>query len=71
MTSKQYFVRTFVFVIVFYTFYNLVTQFLVDYEIINIDYILKTVAIGFVVATVLGLINYYTKFNFFTGKRNQ
>lgn len=71
MTSKQYFVRTFIFVFIFYTVYKFVGQIIIDYTSINIPFILKTLAIGFVVAAVLGGINYFAKFNFFNGKRKE
>ncbi|WNM18763.1 hypothetical protein [Flavobacterium capsici] len=71
MTSKQYFVRTFIFVFIFYTVYKFVGQIIIDYTSIKIPFILKTLAIGFVVAAVLGGINYFAKFNFFNGKRKE
>jgi succinate dehydrogenase hydrophobic anchor subunit len=68
LTSKQYFVKTFFFVFVFYTVYKAVYQAMSGLETITVDFIIKTLGIGFVVAAVLGGINYFAKVNFFTRK---
>lgn len=65
MTSKQYFVKTFVFVFVFYVVYKFVYQLMSGLTTYNVDFVVQTLAIGFVVAAVLGGINYFVKFNFF------
>lgn len=70
MTSKQYFVRTFIFVFVFYTVTKFVYQLLIGLTNFNVDFVIQTLAIGFVVAAVLGGINYFAKFNFF-GRNNK
>lgn len=71
MTSKQYFVKTFIFVFVFYTVYKMVDQLVTDSTEMNVNFIVKTLAISFIVAAILGLINYFAKFNFFSGKRKE
>lgn len=71
MTSKQYFVRTFIFVFIFYTVYKFVYQLMSGLAGFNVDFIIQTLAIGFVVAAILGGINYFAKFNFFNGKRKE
>ena len=71
MTSKQYFLKTFIFVFVFYTVYKFVSQLVEDSSAINVDFIIKTLGVGFIVAAILGVINYFAKFNFFSGKRKE
>ncbi|MGV9003607.1 hypothetical protein [Flavobacterium sp.] len=71
MTRKQYFVRTFIFVFIFYTVTQLVYQFLIGLTTYNVDFVIQTLGIGFGVAAILAGINYFAKFNFFSGKRNE
>lgn len=71
MTSKQYFLKTFIFVFVFYNVYKFVSQLVEDSSAINVDFIIKTLGVGFIVAAILGVINYFAKFNFFSGKRKE
>ena len=68
MTSKQYFIRTFIFVFVFYNVYKFVSQMVEDSSVINVDFIIKTLGLGFVIAAILGGINYFVKLDFFTKK---
>jgi hypothetical protein len=70
MTSKQYFVRTFFFVFIFFTVSKFVYELLMGLTTYNVDFVVQTLAIGFVVAAVLGGINYFAKINFF-GRNNK
>ncbi len=68
LTSKQYFVKTFVFVFVFYIVYKAVYQAMSGIDTITVDFIVKTLGLGFVIAAILGGINYFVKLDFFTKK---
>lgn len=71
MTSKQYFVKTFIFVFVFYVVFKFVDTLISGLTTYNVDFVIQTLGVGFIVAAILGVINYFAKFNFFSGRRKE
>ena len=56
------------FVFIFYTVTTFVYQLLMGLIHYNVDFVIQTLGVGFVVAAILGGINYFAKFNFFARK---
>jgi hypothetical protein len=67
MPKRNYFKITFIFVFVFYTLYKVVFQlFIGDF---STAFFLKTLALSFTTALVLGVLNHFLKWDFF--KKNK
>jgi len=61
MQPKDYFKKTFAFVFLFFIVYKSTSQLMMDYSGFNFFFMFKTLAIGAIVASILGGINYFAK----------
>jgi hypothetical protein len=61
MQPKDYFKKTFAFVFLFFIVYKSTSQLMIDYSEFNFLFIIKTLVIGAIVATILSGINYFAK----------
>lgn len=63
MQPKDYFIKTFSFVFVFYTVYKFTYQLFNGLDGFTTSFILKTLGVALVCALILGIINYFVKFD--------
>ncbi len=63
MQPKNYFKKTFVFVFIFYIVFRATEQLLTDFSGYTVEFMLKTLFVGAIVALVLGGINHFVKFD--------
>lgn len=64
MKPSQHFLRAFFYFFVFYIVAKNVQRLLIGDEEFNTAFILRTLVVGFVGALILGIINYFVKFDF-------
>jgi len=64
MQPKDYFKKTFVFSFNFYFVYKTVGLIMNRFVDFNLEFVLKTLIVAVVAASILGVINYFTKIGF-------
>jgi hypothetical protein len=70
MKPIDYFKKTFVGVFVFITIFKLSFQLLDDVDKFTMHFVIKNIAVAFITALVMGVMNYYAKIGFLTQKEN-
>ena len=69
MKAIDYFKKTFVFVFVFSLAYRIVFQLFDGFDSFSLRFLLKTLFVSTLTALILGILNYFVKFEFFKKKQ--
>ncbi len=64
MQKFNYFIKTFVFIFVFFSVYKIVVQLFEGIETLTGDFFIKTFAISLITALILGILNQFLKIDF-------
>lgn len=64
MQKFNYFIKTFVFIFVFFSVYKIVVQIFEGIETLTGDFFIKTFAVSLTTALILGILNQFLKFDF-------
>jgi hypothetical protein len=65
MKASDYFKKTFVFVFVFSFTYRIVFQLFDGLDSFSLRFLMKTFFVSLLTALILGILNYFLKFDFF------
>jgi hypothetical protein len=65
MKAGDYFKKTFVFVFIFSVTYRIVFQLFDGLDSFSLRFLMKTFFVSLLTALILGILNYFLKFDFF------
>lgn len=68
MTSRQYFVKTLIFIFFFFAFSQIVYKVLTARDEMTSENFIKLSAIAFLIAVIFGTMNYFVRIDFFDRK---
>ena len=71
MKASDYFKKTFVFVFVFTLAYRIVFQLFNGIDSFSLMFLIKTLFVGTVTALLLGILNYFVKFEILKKNKKQ
>ena len=71
MKASDYFKKTFVFVFVFTLAYRIVFQLFNGIDSFSLMFLIKTLFVGSVTALLLGILNYFVKFEILKKNKKQ